>query len=120
VKPDGQLSRSPKSSATAGVQYTFDMGSAGGLAVRADYSRRSKIYFDAQNSEAVAQDAYGLLSARVTYVPSSGGWEVYAYGTNLTDKFYHTDATDQAPISQFVTPGAPRELGAGFKVSFGK
>jgi iron complex outermembrane receptor protein len=119
VKADGQISRSPKNSATGGFQYTLDLGGAGSLAMRSDYSWRSKIYFDAQNSEAVAQDAYGLWSARVTYQPSSKGWEVYAYGVNLADKYYHADAADQAPLSQYISPGAPREVGAGFKVNFG-
>jgi iron complex outermembrane receptor protein len=118
VKADGQISRSPKNSATGGVQYTFELGSAGSLALRTDYSWRSKIYFDAQNSEAVAQDAYGLWSARVTYLPSSKGWELYAYGMNLADKVYHTDGTD-LPFLKFIGPGAPREVGAGFKVNFG-
>lgn len=113
------IPQSPKHTAAGGAQYTLSLGNGGELLLRSDYVWRSKIYFDAQNSESIAQASYGLWSARVTYAAPGEGWQAYAYGLNLADEYYHIYGASQA-FGQGIIPGAPREIGVGFKLNFGR
>ncbi len=107
---------SPKTTINTGVEYSFDVGDDDTLTWRADYAYRTKIYFDANNSENLAQSAYGLWSSRLTF-DVGRKWSVYAYGSNLTNKFYRVAAVTGLGATS-VIPGRPREFGAGIKRSF--
>lgn len=112
----------PKYNATLGAEYTlFDLGT-GNLTFRSDYSWRSKVYMDASNSEAIAQDAYGLWSARVTYSGEDDRWAVYAYGLNLSNTEYHVfgNSAFASTVGYIVGQGAPREVGVGVRMGFGE
>lgn len=108
---------SPKYTAQVGGQYTASFG-ARSLVLRSDYSWRSKTYFDAFSDEAIAQDSYGLWSARVNY-GVEGSWSVFVYGLNLTDTAYHVGG-NQALSNIVVIQGAPREIGIGVSVHLGR
>lgn len=107
----------PKVNASGGLQYTVDIGTKGSIVLRTDYSWKDKIYYDSNNTESFAQDAYGLWSARLTYRGSAERWSVYAYGTNLADTYYHLYG--QSSLGMTATmPGPPRELGLGLMAKF--
>jgi iron complex outermembrane receptor protein len=56
--------------------------------LRADYSYRSKVYFDAVNTESVAQDGYGMVNLRAAFDSAGGRWSIAAGVTNATDETY--------------------------------
>ena len=65
------------------------------ISLRADYSHKSKFYNDASLTEAIAQDAYGLLNLRME-LASPHGWTLAAFGANVTDErhiIYGLDGT---------------------------
>lgn len=117
VTTSNVLPNAPKYSYNAGAEYSFAVGT-GRLAMNGHYSHRSKTYFDAGNNELTAQDSYGLLSARITYEGADERWSVFAYGNNLTDEYYRVAGFAAAGVYS-VIPGAPREVGVGFNLSFG-
>jgi iron complex outermembrane receptor protein len=71
-----------------GGQYAFPWQDHGDFVLRADYSYRSKVYFDAVNTESVAQDGYGMLNLRAVFNSAGGRWSIAAGLTNATDETY--------------------------------
>lgn len=112
------LPDSPKTTASASVNYTvheFDNGNK--IEIRADYSWRSKIYFDAVNTEIGSQKPYGLLSARGSFTWTDDRYSLFVYGNNLTNKYYHTLGLSNFGLT-YIRPGPPREVGLGLTARF--
>ena len=109
--------RTPKWNYGVGVQYEFPIGEAGSLRPRLDWNHQSKIYF---NNSAGIQDAYGLLSARLTWESSDEKWSASLYGTNLTDEEYFDGklALQAALGREQGNIAAPRQWGLSFRRSF--
>ncbi len=87
VVPDNRLAFSPKLSGNAGVSYDIAVG---GLTItpHIDYYYQSKVYFDAANSEAIAQPSYGIVNASVSIGNDLQHWQVVASVTNAADELY--------------------------------
>ncbi|MDB6013761.1 MAG: TonB-dependent receptor-like protein [Gammaproteobacteria bacterium] len=84
----------PKVTASAGAQYTLDWDHGSSLTPRIDYTYRSRIYTDLQNSPDIALGGLGLWNASVTFVPSdSAHWRLVGRVRNLTDHFYYSSTT---------------------------
>lgn len=113
---DLTLPMAPKWTVNAGAEYRIPISESNSLSVRGDYSYRSKIYFDANNSEVLAQPGYGLVSSRVTF-EHNDAWSIYAYGNNITNKYFRASATTGLGTT-VVIPGRPREFGVGASVRF--
>lgn len=109
----------PEYNASLGAQYTWQLA-AGTLALRGDYSYRSKQYFEASNTPGNRQDSYGLFNARATFASEDEKWSVAVYGLNLNDEVYLTNAQDVAPVLgvSFASISAPREWGAELRYAF--
>jgi iron complex outermembrane recepter protein len=112
----------PTWTANLGAQYEFNLGNAGSLTPRLDWTYRSTIYFGSDNNDPYAQQgSYGLMNGRLTYQARSANWSAAFFITNLTNKLYFTSRTDT--LNSFGTAtgtvGAPRELGVTFRHSFG-
>ncbi len=78
----------PDLSANIGIAYSFDLGEAGTLTPRLDWSYRDDVVFDALNSEEIAQDAYDIVNASMIWDSASEKWRVAASVSNLTDELY--------------------------------
>jgi len=113
-----KLPLTPDFDASLGVGYRWNLA-RGSFTVRGDYFYRSEMFFQAQNTPASRQGGYGLANARATYVWDN--WEIAAYGLNLTNKIYNTNAQDvvQQLGVAFASVGAPREWGAQVTYRFG-
>jgi iron complex outermembrane receptor protein len=82
---DNTLNYAPENSYAVSAKY--DMPLAGGnLSWFALYSYQSDFYFDPGNT--LEEDGYGLLSAKLSFTPESGRWDVAISGDNLTDEDY--------------------------------
>ncbi len=113
-----RLPHSPEWAWSAGLQKSWVLGQAA-LIARADYSHTGKFYNDIVNEESVAQEAYGLLGARLSYAPDAGRWDVSLFGTNLTDETYIASgfvATAFGP--SLVVAGRPSRVGVSSTLRF--
>jgi iron complex outermembrane receptor protein len=119
VDPGNKLPRSPEFTASLGIQKSVVIGDASSLIARVDYSWSDNYFIDLANAPGIAQDAYGLLSARLTYGPYTGRWEASLFGTNLTDEDYLASgfvATAFGPSLIIAAP--PRQYGATVSLRF--
>ncbi len=80
------LPRAPDFSATASLQYTFDLGSSGSLIARGEYQHTDDVAFD--SFERFVQPSYGLLHAQLRWTSAQGRMFLAAYGRNLGDEEY--------------------------------
>ena len=119
VRLGNVLPKSPSWSYSLGLQSSKQLADNGALISRVDYSFREKTYPDFANTEAVSQDAYGLLSARILYSPPSGDWDLALFGTNLTDEEYLESGFSTGAFGVSLgLAGRPREWGLEASLRF--
>lgn len=119
IDPGNTLPRSPELAASLGIQKSVVIGGDSSLIARVDYTWSDDVYNDLANTPAIRQDAYGLLSARITYGPFTDRWELSLFGTNLTDEEYFASgfiATAFGPSLFVAAP--PRQYGGGITFRF--
>lgn len=102
-------------------EYRQPLGDdAGELRFRADWQHRSRVSFQLENDPLERQAGYGLLNLRLTYVLPDDRFRIAAFGTNVTDKRYLTNAQDTLAGNGTAFGGIGRpaewgiELGARF------
>jgi iron complex outermembrane receptor protein len=109
----------PELTANLSAAYTFSLGSNWDLDARVDYKYSDKYYIDADNTDAVAQDSYDMIDARIALKPKSGAWELFVSGSNLTNEAIVANGVHSAPNnSQMVTYKPPRQWAAGVRLTF--
>ena len=113
------LLRSPKWSAFISAEYDLQLGDAGHMPITLSYSYKDDYLFDFiadPLTERLRQKAYGLLNARVTYIPSEN-WRISGWVNNLTDVHYFDDLV-AAGSGLRGSYGAPRTYGVEASFSF--
>jgi iron complex outermembrane receptor protein len=88
VTEDTKFIQTPEWTFNASVQLTWPLADWGTVRLRGDYSYRDDMFMDANNTEALRQDGYGLVNARLAFTTTDEHWELALAGTNLTDKRY--------------------------------
>jgi iron complex outermembrane receptor protein len=111
---------SPKWTFRAGAQYSFGLGSMGGVTIGGQARYRSRQALAVDNTfintrtkiEGLFQDGYWIEDARIVWEDASKKFAVGLYGYNLTDKLYKTDAQEFSSIGNIRTVyfGAPRTI----------
>jgi iron complex outermembrane recepter protein len=103
---------------SVGAQYVF-LTSLGDVTLRSDYSASGEAQL-AVGDPGSDRDPYGLLNARIAFVPRSiPGLEVSVDGTNLTDRTYLTFSQNfAAASSRLQSPGAPRMVFGTIRYKF--
>ena len=105
VSYDGNtMTYAPAYSATLGARYRHESG----LFAYGSYRRYGETQFAEDNDPRYERSAYELVDARIGY-ESPAGWEIYAYGRNLLDEAYITEAFSGA--YDIFAVGEPRTLG---------
>jgi len=110
VDLDDMQAYTPKWSLNGGFSYRVPVG-GGSVTPRVDVSYRSKTYFDAPNTEQIAQNKYALVNATLRYVAPNDRFSLAAGITNLTDKAYRGSGNSSLTASSGyaeVTYGPPR------------
>lgn len=110
----------PETTYSIGLQWDNDLDSGGSITTRLDYGWIDdfQTFRDARFQASVAaNDAYGLLSGRITYTPAAGNWDVAIFGTNLTDQWYRLGGFSAvlAGLDQGVV-ARPREIGVTLRL----
>lgn len=82
----------PKYSYTAGLDYTFNLGTAGTLTFSASNEAVGKHYngLGVQNYDSEIVKAYSIVDASLTYRSNDDRWTVTLGGNNLLDETYWT------------------------------
>jgi len=118
-----------KMSGSLGMQYRLSAFN-GSLTPRFDWffqgSRSNgNAYLPQLPGSANKVPAYGVVNARVTYVPEGGKWEMAVSADNLFDKFYwYQLAAERSNIDGSLTdnrtgsPGRGREIAVTFRRNF--
>jgi iron complex outermembrane receptor protein len=119
VTAAGVIPYAPKWTYTLAARYAIDLGEAGTLTPSIDYAHRSSAFVTPDNDPHGIIPAYGLLSARLAYVPRNSFWDVSAFVTNLSDKRYVLSNGVSAGIGiDYQLLGAPRRFGATLGLHF--
>lgn len=104
------------------ITANYDFYVAGGtMPVSLTYSYKDDAIFDFPADpvwgEYLVQDAYGLVSARISFVPSDERWTIGLWGRNLTDEEYFNELAANAQGMR-GGPGDPRTYGIDFQINF--
>jgi iron complex outermembrane recepter protein len=110
----------PEKKASAGIQYTFPLGSLGSLSTRLDGTYQSEIFTDAINGPTNRIDSYTLANARVTWRSPDDSWATSFEVTNLTNEYYEFSRFDQRFSSGTVSvqPAPPLMWAISIKRTF--
>ena len=111
---------SPTWTLRAGAQYSFGLGSMGGITIGGQTRYRSRQALAVDNTfvntdteiQGLFQNGYWLEDARIVWEDPSKKFAVGLYGYNLTNKLYKTDAQEFSSIGNIRTVyfGAPRTV----------
>lgn len=106
------LQRAPKHKFNFGAQYEWSAGDVGVFMARLDWTRQSKIFFEASNTPLEVQERYDLIDARLALRAHDDSWEVALWGKNLDDELIKTHIVAFAPFGQQLnTYQPPRTYG---------
>jgi iron complex outermembrane recepter protein len=111
----------PKFTASAGIQYAFELPSGSSITPRIDYNYRSQIWTQPVNAPTNRIGGVGLANARLIWQDSRKEWQAALSVTNLTGKFYYVSQNDDSGVPYFALwaqPGPPREFLISVKRSF--
>lgn len=114
-----KLPQTPRHTFNTSATYTLPGAiSDGDVRLTGTYSYRSKSYNDVANAEGIAQKAYGLLGARISWTSPDRTFEAALWGNNLTDKRYKVNGTAVAGTSAAAYYGNPRTYGIEIRKTF--
>lgn len=114
------LLRAPDWSGFVSLQYDLPFGDSAHMPIDVTYSYKDEFDFDFVAdplSEPLRHDAYGLLTARISYVPDQDSWRVAVWGNNLTDEEYFDDVVG-AGSGLRASWGLPRTYGVDVSYDF--
>ncbi|GAB1262150.1 TonB-dependent receptor [Aurantivibrio plasticivorans] len=94
VSDDREIVNAPKWDALLGITYYKQVGELGYMTLSGDLSYRSKTYLEVNSSETLAQDAYSVFNALLSFETMNESWRFTLAGKNLTDEEYRTHAFD--------------------------
>lgn len=111
IMRDSALIGAPEWSGALAADYTLPVSSWGELVLRSDYTWRSKTYFDASNTEAVAQGSYGLWNLGIALQSRRDAWTLSAGLLNAAGEVYRVSGVGVLDSLGFASAiyGRPRE-----------
>lgn len=102
----------PSLKLSAGLQYTIQAGAAGAFIPRLDWNYQSQVFNDPTNAPIARQGGYGLVNARITFIPQDSKWQMALEAKNLLQKVYYVNMSDFLPSygTLDAQPGPPRMI----------
>ena len=85
VTEDSAFQNVPEFNFALAANYVVPVGN-GEITFNANYSWKSEIANDAQNTPELIQESVGLLGGKIKYEPNSGDWALSLIGRNITDE----------------------------------
>lgn len=120
IPANAVLPFTPKWSISGGLNYEFNVGDAGTMTLRGDWSYRSKVFFNAANDPIISQPGYHVVNMSATFQTLDRHWKFTGGVTNLTDKAYLVSGFADMRNSSFADGvyARPREWYATLRYSF--
>ena len=87
ITEDFEFANTPENSFNFSVDYIIDLNSGAELLLRADYNWKDDHFNDAENTQLLAQDSFGLLGMSASYT-SPKHWKIVAGVKNATDEIF--------------------------------
>lgn len=112
----------PRWTASLSPDYKLDLGDAGKVQVRVDYSFRDGMFGEptADPGRFTRIKSRSLTNFNVTYTPASESWSLAAYGTNIFDKRYDNARLNTGDYVLVILNNDASEFGLRFTKFFGK
>jgi iron complex outermembrane recepter protein len=118
VADQQKFTNAPRFSGGLSLENTTPLGNGGSVTTRVNYTYQTKVYPTTDLSEAIAQDAYGLLNAGVI-LDTGGHWSYALQGTNLTNKAYRTSGYNIGVLGILTGfYGPPRQVTLSARYTF--
>lgn len=124
IKDEAEFPYTPEDTASAGMEYTQDIG-VGQFSARVDYSYVGShvVYHNSGQAELTKISGYRLLNARLAIseieLGSDGGkLRVGLWGKNLTDSEYRINGIPTSGFTSINYYGDPRTFGADITYEF--
>ena len=110
----------PKNTYSIRAAYTLDAGENSVIRLQGNYSYRSKMYFDRDNAEEIAESGFGLFNASISWLSADKGIELMLFGRNLGDEIYKVSGVNVLDDFGYGLNyyGEPRVIGARLSVRF--
>lgn len=114
------LPLTPEWTYTISGEYRLPLDTLGELRARGDWTYRSEVSYQLENDPLERQPGFGLLNLRLTWQLPDDRFDVSLFGTNVTDRFYLTNAQDSRTGNgvAFGGVGRPAEWGVEFNMRF--
>ena len=112
-----QINYAPEFSANALGRYDFAVGATMGMAFQVDASYTGEHYVGITNEPYQKVDGFGLVNARVELY-GDAGWNIAAWGRNLTDEVYTTAIPGDGLFNFWRYWSPPRTVGVTLSYSF--
>lgn len=90
----------PKHSLNVGGSYTFDLGNAGSVSMRANVLYRSRYFLTVENDPNRQAKVNGVVNSGIEYALPGGHWQFSLWVRNLTDKRYFVNRADRGTFIQ--------------------
>jgi iron complex outermembrane receptor protein len=115
-----RVQNTPELSAFALLNYEWNLGSSGFVSAQVDASWSDAVYYSTFEDREVAQPAYALTNARLSWRVPGDALEVALWGRNLADREYAAYVFDLRPDFGFLQRmrGEPRSVGIDVRYSF--
>ena len=97
VTEDSQLMGAPEWTTSLAGVYTIPVTGFGEFRLAADYSSRSKIYYNPLNTDLITGPVE-LVNAQVSFTPDNTDWTLTAGVTNLFDEEYYASGLGPAGL----------------------
>ncbi len=119
IPGDYTPANAPRWSGNAMARYTVPVAS-GRLSFQVDGTYLSRFWFNLGDAPSVAQSAFGVGNARISFTPASGRVEVGVSVENVADKHYAVMGFDNTGVNGLAQryPGMPRWFKAHVNYKF--
>lgn len=114
------LPRIPEWSFSLSPEFNFYMGNDSRITLRADYSHKSNIYNDVENTPQLTTGNTDVVNASISYNAPGDRWSLTAGANNLFNERFLINGVDQRGGAGFLTgvPNRPMEWYATARVKF--
>jgi len=106
-----------KTTLNLGASQTIDLTDELTLVPRVEVNRYGSIWWDVDNFAGTKRDPLTLLKARLS-LKSSNGWEISAFGDNLTNEKYFQEVVPLLSVFTVNYRGPTRSYGLEARVNF--
>ena len=90
----------PEHSFNVGAEYTWNLGDAGEVAMRANVLYKSRYFLNVDNDPNLTAKLDNIVNAGIKYTTPGGRWELSLWGKNLTDKRTFVQKADRGIFIQ--------------------